>query len=299
MSFRLRKNESASAGVRRITREEIDDVLELLKKKDGDPAETVHEIRKHFKKIRAVLRLVRDELGEVVYERDNVAVRDLGRRLSAARDAAVRVAALDRLREGSGSEFPAEEMAAVRKRLVSRHRASVRRVRRGPAFTAIARGLRDLRRLVHAWPLTRTGFACLEPGLRRIYRQGKKDQAEAFRLATDEAFHEWRKRSKDLRYHVDLLSPAWPAVLEDVEKALHELTDCLGDDHDFADLRRVLTTSPGLVLTAAAKTGVVELIDRRRSDLRARARPIGVRIYSEKPKRFTARLESYWDAWRS
>ncbi len=35
---------------------------------------------------------------------------------------------------------------------------------------------------------------------------------------TDEAFHEWRKRAKDLRYHVDLLEPVWPEVMENVEK---------------------------------------------------------------------------------
>jgi len=299
MGFRLRKSESASAGARRVAQEEIEKALELLEAKRTDPAETVHELRKHFKKVRAALRLVRDEVGPEVYERDNLAVRDLGRRLSAARDAAVRVTALDRLREVSEKDVPGEEMAAVRRKLVRRQKEAVRRLQKGPAFPEMAAELQDIRRRVQAWPLTKTGFACLEPGLRRVYGQGRKGHAVSYQEGTDEAFHEWRKRAKDLRYHIDMLSPAWPAVLEDVEKTLHDLTDCLGDDHDFADLRRSLTASRRLLPPNAAGTMVIELIDRRRSDLQAKARPIGARIYSEKPKRFTARLGSYWDAWRS
>jgi predicted GTPase len=87
--------------------------------------------------------------------------------------------------------------------------------------------------------------------------------------------------------------------MKDVEKTLHDLTDHLGDDHDFADLRRVLTTSPKLTEGADGVATVIELIDRRRSELQASARPIGARIYSEKPRAFASRIESYWNAWRS
>jgi CHAD domain-containing protein len=132
-----------------------------------------------------------------------------------------------------------------------------------------------------------------------VYRQGKKSGADAYVSGSDEAFHEWRKRAKDLRYHVDLLEPVWPEVMQNVEKTLHGLTDCLGDDHDLSDLRRILTTSPRLTRGAKSVTRVFELIDRRRSELQAEARPIGARIYCEKPKAFSARVGFYWDAWRA
>jgi hypothetical protein len=44
---------------------------------------------------------------------------------------------------------------------------------------------------------------------------------------------------------------------------------------------------------------ITDRIAHRRSVLQAEARPIGARIYSEKPGRFSSRIESYWDAWRS
>jgi len=297
MGFRLKKNEGASAGIRRIAREEIDQTIELLENTKGDPAETVHELRKRFKRIRAVVRLVRDELGENVYRRENGALRELGRRLSPARDAAVRVSALDRLQKKDG--LSKKSVAPVRKRLVIRHGAAVRRIRRAATVSAIARDLRRLRRRVRAWPLTKPGFTCLEPGLRRSYRDGRRGETDAYATQTDEAFHEWRKRAKDLRYHVQLLEPAWPELMKDMEQSLHDLTDRLGDDHDLADLRRTLTGSRGPVTSAGVVDRVVDRVAHRRSQLQGDARPIAARIYAEKPKVFSARIQSYWEAWRS
>jgi CHAD domain-containing protein len=299
MGFEVKKNESASAGMRRIARELVEEAVELIEEKKEDPSETIHELRKQLKKFRAVLRLVRDELGDEVYRRDNVSARDLGRMLSPVRDAGVRVSSLDSLRKTYEKDFPADEMAPIRKRLVTRHGAAVRRVLSGSTLFKIAHELKGLRRRVRTWPLVKEGYPCLEPGLRRVYRQGKKVEAEAYVSGTDEAFHEWRKRAKDLRYHVDLLEPVWPEVMQDVEKTLHDLTDRLGDDHDLSDLRRILTTSPRLTRGSKSVTRVLELIDRRRSELQAEARPIGARIYCEKPKAFSARVGFYWDAWRA
>jgi len=297
VAFRLKKNESASAGIRRIAREAVDDAIELLKDPNADPRETVHEVRKELKKIRALVRLVRDELGEEVYRRENGVLRDLGRRLSPARDAVVRVSALDELRKKEGRRLPARDVAAVRRRLVSRRRAAVRRVRAAALHSELERELRGLRRRVRAWPLTEPGFGCLERGLRRAYRDGKRSEAEALTARTDEAFHEWRKRAKDLRYHAQLLEPAWPRLMKDFEREMHDLTDRLGDDHDLADLRRTLEHSPRL-RGAVRLERVNDRIAHRRSELQADARPLGARIYAEKPRLFSKRIESYWDAWR-
>ena len=297
MGFRLRKNESASAGVRRVARELIDGTVKRVRDRKGDPEETVHELRKDLKKFRAMIRLVRGELGEDAYGRENVAARDLGRKLSAARDASVRLSALKKLREKFPEELSDRSVAPIRKRLGARRQAAMRRAR--GSLAAIGRDLAKLRRRIRSWPLSKPGFACLDPGIRRTYRQGKKSQAEAYASSADDAFHEWRKRAKDLRYHVELLEPVWPEALKDVEKALHDLTDLLGDDHDLVDLRRALTSSPRLTRGAAKVESLLELIDRRRSHLQAEARPLGARIYGEKPRGFSARLESYWDAWRS
>src|SRR5262249_54968952 len=147
-------------------------------------------------------------------------------------------------------DFPGEGVAAVKKRLAARRGAALRPLRRRPAFTPISRELTALRRRIPAWPIHKPGFDGLASGLQRIYRPARKAEARAFSARNDEDFHEWRTRSKDLRYGAELLEPVWPETMKDVEQALHDLTDRLGDDHDYAELRKTLTASTKLIAGA-------------------------------------------------
>lgn len=63
MGYKVKKNESVGAGIRRVAREEIEEALDRLDAGKADPEKTVHELRKHFKRLRAVARLVRADLG--------------------------------------------------------------------------------------------------------------------------------------------------------------------------------------------------------------------------------------------
>jgi threonine dehydrogenase-like Zn-dependent dehydrogenase len=75
LSYKFKKKETVRAGIRRNAREQIDEAIELLRDKKADPEEVVHEARKNFKKVRALLRLLRDDLGEEVWQSANDSVR--------------------------------------------------------------------------------------------------------------------------------------------------------------------------------------------------------------------------------
>ena len=63
MSYQLRNGEKLGPGLRRICRKQIENAIAIAngeKKTDDTP---VHEMRKHLKKGRAALRLVRKEIG--------------------------------------------------------------------------------------------------------------------------------------------------------------------------------------------------------------------------------------------
>jgi hypothetical protein len=80
-------------------------------------------------------------------------------------------------------------------------------------------------------------------------------------------------------------------------KSAHALTDVLGDEHDLAVLVRSLDEAE--IDQDGAARSLAEFIASRRAGLQAEVRPIGLRLYAEKPARFTARLERYWEAERS
>src|SRR3954453_7178467 len=103
MSYRFVKRETVPDGLRRIARERIENALaELRGETDSSPEEAIHEARKDMKKLRAVLRLARDELGDDVYRRENACFRDAARKLSGVRDADVMLATF----KGVDGSFP-------------------------------------------------------------------------------------------------------------------------------------------------------------------------------------------------
>src|SRR5689334_5586263 len=99
MGYHFENDESASEGVKRVAREEIDSAIDSLRSKHGrDRDEGIHEARKSIKKLRALLRLVRNELGDA-YESDVSRLREVGRKLSEFRDAGALVTSFHDLRD--------------------------------------------------------------------------------------------------------------------------------------------------------------------------------------------------------
>ena len=76
----------------------------------------------------------------------------------------------------------------------------------------------------------------------------------------------------------------------------HDLSDHLGDDHDLALLREEVQRRREAFASPADQRHLLEEIDRRRGELQFAAISLGERIYAEKPKRFTKRLEKRWEA---
>src|SRR5260370_11204508 len=89
--FRLRQGEEIPKGIKRITRKQIDKALVHLSSGSEDPDEAIYNARVCFKRIRATLRLVRCEIGDELFKRENVCSRDAARQLSAVRDTAAMV----------------------------------------------------------------------------------------------------------------------------------------------------------------------------------------------------------------
>src|SRR2546430_2187504 len=86
MAFRIEEDEKLPEGIKRLAHEQIDHARSLLTPPVVDRDDAIHNVRKCFKKLRAILRLVRDEIGEEVYEFENRFFRNLGRRLATQRD---------------------------------------------------------------------------------------------------------------------------------------------------------------------------------------------------------------------
>jgi CHAD domain-containing protein len=296
-SFRFTPGEPVPEEVRRVARGRIDHALDELRgKSDSTREEAVHEARKDMKKLRALLRLVRGELGDRVYARENACFRDTARELAGVRDADVMLATLGDLEQRYG-ELP-EASRRLRPALVAhRFRASAGSLK--PAAKVALETLAEARERVAEWPLEADGFDAFEEGLWRVYRQGRRDLRAARTLPSAEHMHEWRKRVKDLWYHLALLQDSWRPVLSALAEEAHELSDRLGDDHDLAVLRDWADRHASSLNGAdPVLRGFDVIVESRRGELQAEAFAYGERLYADKPSVFAGRLAGWWDASR-
>jgi CHAD domain-containing protein len=285
--YKLKEGEAVPKGIARIARGRIDHALDELEgRTDSTPEEAVHEARKDMKKLRAVVRLVRTEIGDDVYRRENACFRDAGQELSGVRDADVMLATLSKLEQ----EIPADAEGDLRQALEA-HKLRTAAGTRGQAAVQVAEILNTARRRIGRWPLDEDNFDAVAGGLERIYRRGRKDFRKARAEPTTENLHEWRKRVKDLWYHLTILRTAWPPVMDALADEAHGLSEYVGEDHDLAVL--LLWTEEHAPASAAAITAPVE---RRREELQAAAFEIGARLYADKPKVFMRRLARWWEA---
>ena len=301
MAFRLKDREHVGKGVVRNMSREVERALEHLRQgsapraKEASANDAVHEVRKCFKRVRAGLRLLRDELGDDLYHEENWCFRDAARPLTEVRDAVMLIETLDQLTPDLADKAAARH---VREALVANQVDVSRRVLiDDQAFHAVTdMATRALARLAD-WRMQRDGWAALESGLRRVYREGHRALSLALEQPSVENLHEWRKQSKYHWHHLQLIEPALASKEGELPDDVHTLTQLLGEDHDRAVLQQTLATDPLSYGGQRALANLFALIERQRATLERNAFELGRRLYQDSPRVFISRLDLQWKEW--
>jgi CHAD domain-containing protein len=253
--FRLGSGEPAAAGLRRIARAQLD----LINDDPGD----VHEVRKALKRLRALVRLAREELGTNVRRHENATFRDAGRWLSDARDAEVLLQTFDALVEPGAFPGLRHELHATATRTAARDRSD--------ATAAVVETATAARERIASWPLE-DDRAPLKRGFKRIRRRGRRAYKAATAAPADDRLHELRKRTKDLRHAAEILGR------DKLARRAHKVGDLLGDDHDLAMLLDASRRYPA-ALTPQDRELFERLLERRREALQRKGLERAGRLY--------------------
>lgn len=296
MSFQLKARESLSDGIRRNVRNQIEKALEHLGAKaaphqESAQTETIGEVRKCFKRIRAALRVVREALGDERYHEENWCFRDAARPLTQVRDAGILVETVDKLRHQFPKAIPSATFVKIREALIAnRDEVTHRVLDEGKAFAQVRDvAMRALARLPD-WTLERDGRTALEAGVKRVYGVGHRALARAEEVSSVANLHEWRKQTKYLGHQLQLVEPALTGVDKGLVGKTHQLSSLLGEDHDLAVLRETLGADPLAYGGHRILKDVFVLIDRQRQDLERQAFALGREIYENSPQLFASRI---------
>ncbi len=293
MPYRFKIDEPVEKGFRRIAREQLDASLaELAGPQVG--AISVHECRKALKRLRALVRLASDAIGNAKAGRRTKALGEIAKLLSGRRDQTVMLQPIGKLAvEGPDAAdalaplnagLPAhagDQSAALDVDIAARARLLL--LQEAKKFARMRFGKR--------------GFAALEGGLEKSYRQARKATKYAYDEPTDENFHNLRKAVQWHWRQMSLLARAWPDEFAVRGSAARELSQLLGDDHDLAMLIGAASTAADM--SVEQKEAAVALCQRQQQVLRATAEFRAKRLFAETPQAFIKRVSAYWRYSRS
>ncbi|MGC1177737.1 MAG: CHAD domain-containing protein [Methyloceanibacter sp.] len=292
MGFSLDPESPMSEAVRRVACAELEAAYAAVAS-PPDRHRGVHDARKCLKRLRSLLLLIRPGLPEPVFLSLSERLRTIARGLAPARDAHALLDAIDKL--GSDAEGPrdATPIPALRSWLHRRRQAAERSLESRTASDAM-RGLFALRPAMGGLAVYPDDFHPIAKGLRDSYRGGRKAFARAFASGSDGDFHEWRKTLQHHWRHMQLLMPCWPSELSARVEAARTLSQLLGDDHDIASLRQ-LVSAPTMVFASPEDTAAfLKRCRGRQKALRREAEARGARLFVERSRPFVERIEAYW-----
>ena len=281
-----------AAAVRRIAAEELTEALAELDDSKIPEAELVHGLRKHVKKIRGLIRLVRPNFPG--YEVENAALRDAARGISGLRDAEVLRATLERI----AAKAPPEAEAALdhlRAALAS-HQQGTRAGGGTEALAAFRVAVQGALLRVPDWKLRGKALNPLEDGLATTWEKAKKRERQALRDPGPETIHEWRKRVKDHWYQARLLSPIWPEMMGPHADTADAIGEWLGEHHDIAVFLGRLQAEP---LSGPDRDTLTALARNRQEKLEKKAHEAATRLFAGTDRALLDRWGSWWKVWQA
>lgn len=285
--------ESVDEAARQIAAEQIDKAIAEIDDADLAAHETVHQVRKRCKKLRALARLVRP--GFPSYKKENAFFRDLARGLSGARDAQVMCDAYARLVEEAAEAADGDRFAAIGTELERRREVAIAGLDEEHLKT-VREALVEARARVDGWLLQADGFGAVRPGLKATYKRCRQALDAAEKKPTAARLHELRKRAKYCWYDLRLLKHHLPAAFENRVAATSALGDLLGDDHDLAVLGAQIEADREAFGGKKLTKAFLKRIDGKRSMLQEEAFGLARSLFDDKPKAFVGALAQSWSA---
>ncbi len=306
--LQLGQAEILAVGVKRVTMDQLELAAGGYFDGEDEFAGAVHESRKAIKRIRALLRLIRPELSERVYEYEDHTIRDTARLVGEIRSVTAVTEAALLIRDLYGDLLADGTFEELTSRLS--HRRDLIELHALEDPNLVTRVVRNLEKAYHrysSWPTDpdarevyglgiRDNYASIEQGLHSTYGRGRKQMVAAYTTPTDENFHQWRKRAKYLRYQMEFLAPLWPEVVAGLAMTLDHLGMLLGEDHDLAELLALLHAQPELCPNPRERSLFSALVTQRRAELQVAAEILGRRLYAEKPSSLQHRFGEYWES---
>lgn len=240
MSYQLLRQEPPDTGLARVFGEMLSDTLEHLQQAGQQRARSVHETRKNFKRMRALLRLIRHDM-PIAYQQGNPRIREMSALLSPYRDADAMLETLEHLHERWPTEFDQAAFEGAQSCLQAQRD---KLLAQPPGYAQVNQQviaqLQELAHLSTGWRFEHLHESRLAESLKNRFKRARKAARQAARGKHVEDIHQLRKRVKDLLYLGQILRDCSFGLHSQHLLVLSALASKLGIHHDLAVFENML-----------------------------------------------------------
>jgi CHAD domain-containing protein len=289
------KSPSLQSEFLRISNHIISISFTNIKESNTENDELVHTLRKRVKNLRAILKILRKELGEDFYKKNNFLLRDLNRRSASIRN----YFALMKLVQINIDQTEDKSLIEALNLLDLRLKSDFQNIKDNTDYKTLFGYYESLLDKYHNQLKkvedSSNRFGNVKSGLINIYAEGKDLHSECLNNPTDEHLHEWRKSVKDLYYVYFSLIPLWKNVFNAYTKEIKTLSDLLGDVNDYFELNHYIQT---LIDNPFDFSLLFDLIENNRQKLITTSYQLGNRIYANSPETFADQFKLYYSSYK-
>ncbi|HEY7292254.1 MAG TPA: CHAD domain-containing protein [Vicinamibacterales bacterium] len=283
MAFALKSGERIAPGLQRVVSRELRKAMDDAERLD--PVHAAFALRKRIKKLRSILRLLRDELG-ADYDRHTKRLRKTAHVFATIRDADAAVATMDAIHARYPDVVSDDRCEAVKKALLARKRGVDTRADAGATLHRALNDLQDWSKTFAKDVRHAARRRTLRSGMVRVYRTTRKALEAAEASGDDRAFHRWRRRTKDHWYHLRLIERLNSAARRRA-KEVRRLETWLGNAHNLVLFKALLLEDPSRFGDERATAVILGCAEKFQKSLRRRALREGHALFDAKPSRFS------------
>lgn len=300
MAYLIRRKLAPDAEVRKVLLEQHRRALFLLRHWQDNPRGNVHQARQAFKRIRALLRLIKP-CSHYVYRVENAFFRDVGQDLAYARDTEAVIEALGLLEVRISGPLAQESLHMLRIGL--EHRAARERDcgihdlpgRVQSACKALGQADKRLREL----PMVNLRRRDFRRGVEHTFERCTSGFERARHSESPEDFHAWRKEVKYAYHQTRLMQQIMPRWANARGSALGTLAGVLGHYHDLVMLEALLRNQADELNVDVHLRSMKNAVRNAKAELSAEALALGRETMVRGGKRAEKIVEMASRAWLS
>ncbi|GAB1450676.1 hypothetical protein MASR2M47_07320 [Draconibacterium sp.] len=256
------------------------------------PNLAVHEMRKSFKRLRALL-LFYDEYPDEFPQEFSIQVKGYGRSLSIMRESFVNTQIFERLTAGNNL-ISERKLKSAKEKLLSKNREIIDNSFFGSeGFQNLHQFTAELEQQVVRFEIDRPSQLQLAKQLVISYQKAF-DCYQLIGIDSDgDELHKLRKKLKRLWYQFELIQYLHPRYFRQKSDQLNKITEQLGEDHDlFVFLNDLKLDSLGF------DAPEIEIIENQVEHLREinllKLNPRLKQLFNEPPSFFTQKMEQFF-----